>query len=115
MIEPHIAASYDGPAVAERNRLSAVEPLASASETVGLSSPDLTKLCKNDARKHAVPWLLRRYATVRNRWLSEQLSMGHETRVSQSVRAVAEAEDRELLSLRQSLVRMLKSRTDTFP
>ena len=52
---------------------------------------------------------LRGNITVRNRWLSEQLSMGHETRASQSVRAVAEAEDGELLSLRQSLVRMPKN------
>jgi hypothetical protein len=47
LIDPHIAASYDGPAVAEL-------------ETVGLSSPDLTKLRKSDARKQALAWLLRR-------------------------------------------------------
>ena len=83
------------------------ELLALALETVRLSSSDLTRLCKSDARKQAVAWLLRKYTTVRNRWIGARLAMGHETRVSQSVRAVANAEHGELLTLRQSLERML--------
>ena len=43
----------------------------------------------------------------RDRWIGERLAMGHETRVSQSVRAVADAEHGELLTLRRSLERML--------
>ncbi len=89
------------------------ELLALALETVRLSSSELTRLRKRDARKQAVAWLLRKYTTVRNptvrnRWIGERLAMGHETRVSQSVRAVADAEHGELLTLRQSLERMLK-------
>ena len=45
---------------------------------------------------------------VRNRWLSEQLAMGHATRVSQSVHAVAQAEDGGLLRLRQTLEKTLR-------
>ncbi len=108
VIEPHIAASYDGPAVAERKRRTAKELLALALEMVRLSSSDLTRLRKSDARKQAVAWLLRKYTTVRSRWIGEPLAMGHETRVSQSVRAVADAEHGDLLTLRQSLERTLK-------
>ncbi len=60
VIEPQIAASYDGPAVAERKRRTAEELLALALETVRLASPDLTRLRKGDARKQAVAWLLRK-------------------------------------------------------
>ena len=77
--------------------------MAAALDVVGLSPPDLPKLRKNDPRKQAVAWLLRKRTTARNRWLSERLAMGHETRVSQSVRAVAQAENGELLALRQVL------------
>lgn len=59
-------------------------------------------------RKQVVAWLLRKYTTVRNRWLSEQLAMGHETRVWRSVRAVAETQGGQLLHLRQALEEMLK-------
>ncbi|MGO9112305.1 MAG: nucleotidyl transferase AbiEii/AbiGii toxin family protein [Thermoguttaceae bacterium] len=55
-----------------------------------------------------VVWLLRKRTTVRNRWLGEQSGMGHETRVSQSVRAVVQAQDGKLLCLRQALEEMLK-------
>src|SRR5208283_2044945 len=108
IIEPNIVASYDGPAVAERNRRTAEELLAAALHAVGLSGCDLSKLHKNDARKQVVAWLLRKHTTVRNRWLSVQLAMGHETRISQSVRAVAKAEDSDLLRLRQTLEKTLK-------
>jgi hypothetical protein len=60
VIEPQIAASYGGPAVAERKRRTAEELLALALETIRLSSSDLTRLCKSDARKQAVAWLLRK-------------------------------------------------------
>jgi hypothetical protein len=58
--------------------------------------------------KQAVAWLLRKHTTVRNRWLSEQLAMGPETRISQAVRAVARANDGELLSLPRALEETLK-------
>ncbi len=73
-----------------------------------MSACDLSKLPKNDVRKQVVVWLLRKRTTVRNRWLSEQSAMGHETRVSQSVRAVAQAQDGKLVCLRQALEKMLK-------
>jgi hypothetical protein len=82
--------------------------LTLALETVRLSSSELTRLRRSDARKQAVAWLLRKYTTVRNRWIGERLAMGHERRVSQSVRAVADAEHGELLTLRRSLERTLK-------
>ncbi len=72
-------------------------------DAVGLSACDLSKLRKNDARKQVVVWLLRKRTTVRNRWLSEQSAMGHDTRVSQSVRAVAQAQDGKLVRLWQAL------------
>ena len=50
VIEPNIVASYDGPAVAERNRRTAEELLAAALHAVGLSGCDLSKLHKNDAQ-----------------------------------------------------------------
>ena len=92
-----------GAAVAERDRRTAEELLAAALDAVGLSACDLSRLRKDDARKQAVAWLLRKHTTVRNRWLSEQLAMGHETRISQSVPAVAQAEGGELARLRQAL------------
>ncbi len=77
-------------------------------DAVGLSACDISKLRKTDARKQVVVWLLRKRTTVRNRWLSEQSAMGHETRVSQSVRAVDSAQDGKLVCLRQALEEMPK-------
>ncbi len=77
-------------------------------DAVGLSACDLSKLRKNDAPKQVVVSLLRKRTTVRNRWLSRQSAMGHEARVSQSVRAVAQARDGKLLCLREALEEMLK-------
>jgi hypothetical protein len=58
---------------------------------------------KNDPRKQAVAWLLRKHTTVRNRWLSDRLAMGHQTRVSQAVRAVGQAEVGQLVCLRETV------------
>jgi len=82
--------------------------LRSFLDAVGLSGCDLSKLRKNDARNQVVAWLLWKRTTVRNRWPSERLVMGHE-RVLQSVRAVAQAQDGKLVCLRQALEEMLKN------
>jgi hypothetical protein len=68
----------------------------------------LARLRKNGPRKHDLAWLLQKRTTVRIRRLSEQLAMGHETRVSQSMRAAVQAEEGELLFLRQALERRLR-------
>ncbi len=87
----------------ERDRRNAADLPAAALDAVGLSTCELFALRSSDARKQVVAWLLPTHTTVRNRWLSEQLAMGHETRVSQSPRAVAQAQGGELLCLRQTL------------
>ena len=92
----------------------AEELLAAGLDAVGLNGCDLSRLRKNDGRKQVVAWLLRKYTTVRNRWLSEQLMMGHETCVSQSVRTVAQAEDGNLWRFATHCKRRQKSRTDPF-
>jgi BarA-like signal transduction histidine kinase len=50
-----------------------------------------------------VAWLIRKNTTVRNAWVSEALSMGHEVNVSQAVSLVDQALLPELAQLKAAV------------
>ena len=58
---------------------------------------------KGMAAKQALAWWISGRTTVSRRWVSERLSMGDESRVTQAIRRVKAGDDRELRGLRARL------------
>ncbi len=107
VLEGHRAGSYVGPGVREYHQHSAEELLAAGLKAVGLAPDQLPLLRKTDPRKQAVAWLLRKHTTVRNAWLSEALSMGHEVNVSQSVGRIDRAATDELARWKAAVAKVI--------
>jgi putative transposase len=105
-ISKHGRARYHGGArrahdLAEANRL-----LAGGLKSLGLSPEDLPRMKKLAPEKQLLAFLLRSRTPVSNDWLSEHLSMGHTTNVSNGVRTIRETSDRKTLKRRKTLERM---------
>jgi len=100
--------AYSGPAVREHGQKAAEQLLEAGLRLVGLERGSLTDLRKTDPRKQALAWLLRKNTAVRNRWVAQQLHMGHEVNVSQAVRQVEEARNGELAQRRHQASRALQ-------
>jgi hypothetical protein len=75
--------------------------LAAGLEALGLHAEDLCRTRKSDGRKQLLAWLVRRQTTMRNKWISQELQMGHEINVSRAVSRVARGEDKELMRLKK--------------
>ena len=108
LLEKHQRSSYSGPTLRDHQQRTAAELLAAAPEAVGLNPQRLASTRKTDLRKQVVAWLLRKNTTIRNRWLSSQLNMGHEVNVSQAVRLIAEAKTGQRARLRKAVVKTLR-------
>ncbi|MHC4180369.1 MAG: transposase [Planctomycetota bacterium] len=108
LLGKHHKSSYSGPALRDHQRRTAAELLAAGLAAVGLDPQELATTRKTDPRKQAVAWLLRTNTTVRNRWVSSQLHMGHEVNVSQAVRLIAEAKAGQRARLRNAAAKTLK-------
>lgn len=61
----------------------------------------LGNLKKNDNRKKAVAWLIRRNTSVKNEWIAAALNMGHAATVSRGVGEVESATDGILLEMKK--------------
>jgi len=61
--------------------------LAQGLKVLALTMKDLARLPKGDERKAALAALLRSRTTVSNAWVTQTLSMGHPSRVTNCVRA----------------------------
>ena len=72
---------------------------------VGLDVDELSSLKKSDPRKMVVAWLIRRNTVVRNEWISLQLHMGRVSKLSFLIKTVEDAEEGELLDLREKVKR----------
>lgn len=58
---------------------------------------------KGSTPKQLLAWWLRRRTAVGRRWIAERLGMGHETRVTWTIAAVARAGSGELVRWRKRL------------
>ncbi|HUX08744.1 MAG TPA: transposase [Acidobacteriota bacterium] len=72
-------------------------------EVLGINEEDLELLQKSDPRKQAVAWWVRKHTSVTNRWLSNQLHMGHPTNVTQAVGLFEKSDSPSLRALRKTL------------
>jgi hypothetical protein len=99
----HVLARGNGGA-RRANDLSQAERLLSAGlAKLGVDRNNLQNMPKASVKKQLLAHFLRTRTSVSNAWLSENLSMGHATAVSNGVRAIRETSDRKLLKRRAAL------------
>jgi len=72
---------------------------------LGLEEESLAGLNGSAPLKVALAWWLRRRTTVSLRWVSERLSMGHYTRVTQAISRAERRPGRKLNQIKRKLVR----------
>jgi hypothetical protein len=73
-------------------------------KALGLRAGDVAALSKGSPEKTALAWWLRERTTVSLRWVSEELAMGHYTRVSQAVSRLQRKPGRKLARLQRLLL-----------
>jgi putative transposase len=78
--------------------------LAVGLKALGLSARELAALSKGAPEKTALAWWLRERTTVSLRWVSQELAMGHYTRVSQAVSRLQRKPGRKLGRLKRRLL-----------
>ena len=73
-------------------------------KALGLSAEELAALSKGAPEKTALAWWLRERTTVSLRWVSQELAMGHYTRVSQAVSRLQRKPGMKLERLKRRLL-----------
>jgi hypothetical protein len=80
--------SLEGDALRSHDQQAAEKQLCSMLKELGLRDADLLTTPKGVREKKLLAWGLRTFTTVSREWIAERLSMGHVSRVTQSVREV---------------------------
>ena len=71
---------------------------------LGMKAGELRQRPKQTPEKEVLAWWLRERTTVTLRWVSEELGMGHYTRVTQAVSRVRRKPGRKLETLKRRLL-----------
>ena len=77
-----------------------------ACRIVGLEITENSRLRKNDPRKEAVAWLLRKKTPTGLEWISARLEMGSRANVSRAVCRTEEMEEGSLMSWKTEFQKM---------
>lgn len=97
--------SHSGAAVEAHDAAAAERLLAKGLAALGLSARDLAALPKVAPEKVALAWWLRERTTISLLWVTERLSMGHYTRVTQAVSRMNRKPGKRLTAFRDRLLR----------
>jgi hypothetical protein len=95
--------TYSGGAKIEHGQAEARRLLGEGMAALGKKGVDLRPLPKGMAEKQVLAWWLSRRTTVRRRWVSEELGMGDESRVSQAIRRVKQGADPSLARMKRQI------------
>ena len=95
--------SFSGTDVCQHDALDADRIFRSALLAFSLSESELEGLRKNDPRKKAIAWQIRKNTSVRNEWIAERVQMGCVSNMSQYVRQVDESKSDVLYELKKIL------------
>jgi len=95
--------SHSGPAKRAHDQAAAETMIVAGLRALGLEERQLANLPKGALEKAGLAWLVRQRSTVSLSWVSERLTMGNYTRVSQAVNRVARGKGRKLVRIRQLL------------
>lgn len=100
--------SYVGEEIWAHEEKEAETLIQEALKIMRADESDIVRWRKGDERKQAIAWLVKQHTTVRNRWISGRLRMGHEVTVSKAVRRIAEDHRPAICRLRVKLAKILK-------
>jgi hypothetical protein len=95
--------SYLGAEIQRHDARDAARLLDRGLDLLGLQQSELAKLRKNDPRKKAIAWLIRKNTSVKNDWIAARVQMGCVSNMSAYVREVDEACGEPLCGLRKIL------------
>ena len=95
--------TYSGGAKIEHGQGEARRLLGAGLAALGMEGLDLHQQPKGMAEKQVLAWWLSRRTTVRRRWVSEQLGMGDESRVTQAIRRVKQSAEPTLARLKRRI------------
>jgi hypothetical protein len=100
--------SHSGGAQRAHGEAAAEKLLVAGLAAFGLSRNNLVALPKSAPEKTVLAWWLRARTTVPLRWVSQELEMGHYTRVTQAVSRLKRKTGRKLEKLKRQLLQMEK-------
>ena len=98
--------SHSGGAQRAHGAAAAEKLLVAGLAAFGLSRQDLAELPKSAPEKTVLAWWLRERTTVSLRWVSQELAMGHYTRVTQAVSRLKRKPGKKLEKLKRQLQQM---------
>src|SRR6266496_3213901 len=104
--------SHSGEAKSAHDEAAAERELERAFRVLGLKDQSVAGLRGSDPEKVVMAWWLRRRTTVSLRWVSERLSMGHYTRVTQAVSRAERRPGRKLNQIKRKLFRLGTGKKD---
>jgi putative transposase len=102
--------SHSGQARAAHDQAAAEKALGQALKALGLEKSDLSQMSKSAPEKMVLAWWLRQRTTVDLRWVSERLSMGHYTRVSQATSQLNRQPGGKYKKLKDHLVKLAQGK-----
>jgi len=106
VLSGHRSESYSGRAKREHGEAAAERMLEEGLRRLGLRREGLAAMAKGRLEKQVLAWWLCQHTTVTRRWVSQQLAMGHASRVTQAVGAVPQMRDERTLQWRNKLCRI---------
>ncbi|HEV2435612.1 MAG TPA: transposase [Verrucomicrobiae bacterium] len=98
--------SHNGGAKVAHDEAAAEEELNRGFRLLSLNEAALERLPKGAPEKVVLAWWLRRRTTVSLRWVSERLSLGHYTRVTQAISRVERRPGRKINQIKCKLARL---------
>ena len=102
--------SFERRVILEHGENQAESLVSRGLEILGLPESQLEAVLKNDPRKQALAWLLRKNTTVTISWVGSRLKMGYEGNVTKAVRNVDKSRPGQALNeLKRELLAMLES------
>jgi len=87
-------------AMARHDENAAAAHVARALAALGVTGEVMRSLRKNDSRKQALGWCLRKRVSVTDRWITERLGLGHRSNLLRAVRRFDAAANRETTRLK---------------
>ena len=98
--------SHSGGAPRAHGEAAAQKLLCAGLAALGIAMEELRALPKSAPEKTALAWWLRERTTVPLRWVSQELDVGHYTRVTQAVSRMQRKPGRKLENLKRRLLQM---------
>ncbi len=95
--------SFVGDQVRKHDELEAKRLFDKGLSAFKLSPDDLSGLRKNDPRKKAIAWYIRKQTSVKNEWIARNVQMGCTSNLSQAVRDVEQSSEGALHDFKKTL------------